>query len=156
VSRFLDTAAGLLEAAVAARQVSGQVNGQNNGPAAGVTVLVDNGGGLTLLTQNAQNDWPLEALARERGAREAYRVHQRDGRLFVEGRAGAKACLLSAASPDEAARALRHFNGHFHEPVPLLSSLALSSLPPRQLPPASNSYGPNLDLYSIAALPATQ
>jgi hypothetical protein len=98
VSRFLATAADLLDAAVAARQ--------NNAVAAGVTVLVDHGGGLTLVTDS---DWPLESLARERGAREAYRVHERANRLFVEGRAGANACLLSAASPDEAARALRHF-----------------------------------------------
>ena len=98
MSRFLATAAQLLDAAVAARKV--------DGPIADVTLLVDGGGGLTLLTSS---DWPLEALERERGARAVYRVHQRAGRLFVEGRAGAKACLLSATQPDEAARSLRHF-----------------------------------------------
>jgi hypothetical protein len=103
VSRFLATAADLLDAAVAARQAQSP---QEQSAPAGLTVLVDHGGGLTLLTGN---DWPLASLARERGAREAYRVHQRADQLFVEGRAGAKACLLSAASPDSAARALRHF-----------------------------------------------
>lgn len=93
-----------------------------------MTLLVDAGGGLTLL----QSDWPLEALQRERGAREVYRVHDRAGRLFVEGRAGAKACLLSAAQPDEAARTLRHF----HSSVPLL--------PVTQPAAVSNSCGPNL------------
>lgn len=105
MSQFLTTAANLLDAAVAAHSVQA--------PAAGVTVLVDHGGGLTLLTQA---DWPLESLARERGAREAYRVHEGADRLFVEGRAGAKACLLSAAKPDEAARTLRYFQS----PLPVL------------------------------------
>jgi len=99
----MTTAANLLDAAVAARAA--------HSPAAGVTVLVDHGGGLTLLTgpDPAGADWSLEALARHRGAREVYRVHERADRLFVEGRAGGKACLLSAEQPDEAARTLRHF-----------------------------------------------
>ena len=97
-------------------------------PQGNVTLLVDSGGGLTLLN----SDWPLEALARERGARAAYRVHDRAGRLFVEGRAGAHACLLSAAPPEQAARALRHFQSSV--PAPLLTQPAAES----------SSCGPNL------------
>jgi hypothetical protein len=110
----MTTAANLLDAAVAARRVDPE--------AGGITVLIDQAGGLSLLTAT---DWPLEALQRERGAVEAFRVHHRADRLFVEGRAGATACLLSAAQPDGAARSLRHFQSS----VPAL--LQLPSPPSR-------------------------
>lgn len=95
VSQFLDTAHRLLEAAVAAQHVSDD--------APSITVIVNRQGGLTLI---ADNDWPLDSLERERGAQAAYRVREHRERLYVEGRAGAQACLLAAEKPSRVARAL--------------------------------------------------
>ena len=97
MSRFLNTAAEILDAAVAAHQ-AGAVTEE-------MTVLVAPDGGISLI---AESDWPLDSLKRERGAAMAYRVASCGERLVVEGRAGAHACLLAAAKPEEAARTLLH------------------------------------------------
>ena len=56
------------------------------------TVLIGHDGGLNLL---ADNDWPLDRLAAESGARRAYRVKREGGRVRVDGRAGTRACTVS-------------------------------------------------------------
>lgn len=47
----------------------------------------------------ADSDWPLESLARERGARAAYRVSSHPGGVRVEGREGLRTCLLESRQP---------------------------------------------------------
>ena len=132
MSQFLDTANQILEAAVAARSAGG-----SHDDAAGFTILVNAQGGFVLI---ADNDWPLESLERERGARAVYRVREHGDRLFVEGRAGSQACLLAAEKPSRAARALLHAQtAFFHTP----------SVP-------SNSYGRNAFLYDMAPQSSTQ
>jgi len=54
----------------------------------------------------ADSDWPLESLARHHGARSAYRVSEETGRIRVEGRDGARRCLLESSSPARIARLL--------------------------------------------------
>lgn len=49
------------------------------------------------------SDWSLESLRVHHGARMAYRVSQRDGRVQLEGRAGSRTCLFEAEKPDGAA-----------------------------------------------------
>jgi hypothetical protein len=95
VSRFLDTAQELLDAAEAVLRL--------DSASPEWTVLIAPSGAVSLV---ANSDWPLEALARERGAAAAYRVRPEKDRLVVEGRAGTQACLLATARPNGAARAL--------------------------------------------------
>lgn len=95
MSRFLEDARSIFEAA---RTVS----------AAGQTVteftlLVGAEGGLQLV---AASDWPLERLRAERGARAAYRVEERGGRIRVEGSTGTLNCRLESDSPRQVARRL--------------------------------------------------
>lgn len=63
-----------------------------------MTVLIGQEGGIHIL---AQNDWPLERLAEERGARMAYRVSRNNGRVAVDGVEGATACHLEAQAMPE-------------------------------------------------------
>jgi hypothetical protein len=95
VSRFLENATRLLEAAQ-------DVAGTGRAPAE-MTVLIGESGGIQLL---AGNDWPLDSLAADRGARMAYRVRQTDGKVWVEGRSGANRCLFAAEQPAAVARRL--------------------------------------------------
>jgi hypothetical protein len=81
---FAQRAQELLEAAVA-------------GPVASeMTVLIGQDGGIQL---SVDSDWPLESLARESGARAAYRVSSRDGGVRVEGREGWRTCVLESRRP---------------------------------------------------------
>lgn len=68
-----------------------------------MTVLIGPEGGMHLLPNN---DWPLERLAQERGARMAYRVSQTDDRVTVNGLHGATRCLLESQKPNAAIKAL--------------------------------------------------
>ncbi len=81
---FAQRAQELLDAAVA-------------GPAvAEMTVLIGHDGAIQLC---ADSDWPLDSLARERGAKSAYRVRTvRDG-VRVEGREGWRTCVLESRRP---------------------------------------------------------
>jgi len=81
---FAQRAQELLEAAVAGPSVSE------------VTVLIGHDGSIHLC---ADSDWPLESLARERGARSAYRVSARNGGVRVEGREGLRTCILESHHP---------------------------------------------------------
>jgi len=80
---FAQRAQELLEAAVA-------------GPGGSVmTVLIGHDGAIELC---ADSDWPLESLARERGARSAYRVSSDRRGVRVEGREGLRTCVLESRS----------------------------------------------------------
>ena len=84
---FLDHAAGILDTATACQ-------GEQDW-----TILVGNNGQLEML---AANDWPLESLARDRGARMAFRVTRSDDVVRVDGRQGLRSCSF-ASEPANAA-----------------------------------------------------
>lgn len=83
VSRLLDNAARILETAELGASVA-------------VTILMRGGRPVEVSTAN---DWSLDALLRERGADEAYRVRRRNGALVVEGRSRSHSCELSRNVP---------------------------------------------------------
>jgi len=95
VSRFVDNAMRLLEAAESAVQ-SGHTPSD-------LTVLITDEGGIRMV---ADSDWPLDALQLHHGARMAYRVSQTAANVRVEGRAGSRTCLFETAKPVRAARLL--------------------------------------------------
>lgn len=95
MSRFLDDAQRIFEAAEA---VAGADQALTE-----FTVLVGPEGGIHML---AASDWPLERLLIERGARTAYRVSERQGRVSVEGRSGRQSCRLESEPPGRVARRL--------------------------------------------------
>jgi hypothetical protein len=95
VSRFLDNAQQILEAAESAVQ-SGHTPTD-------MTILITAQGGIHML---ADSDWPLESLQLEHGAKMAYRVSQSASVVRVEGRADSRTCLFETAKPERAARLL--------------------------------------------------
>jgi hypothetical protein len=71
-----------------------------------MTILIGQDGAIRLLVDS---DWPLDSLALHHGARSAFRVSADRGSLKVEGREGARACVLESSSPARIARLmLRH------------------------------------------------
>ena len=78
---FLDHAAGILDTATAGVAESDW------------TILVGAGGQLEML---AGNDWPLDSLARERGARMAFRVERTGAGVTVNGRQGLRSCSFTS------------------------------------------------------------
>lgn len=92
VQGFAQRAQQLLEAASA-----------SPGVATEMTVLIGHDGSLQLC---ADSDWPLDSLARERGAKAAYRVMRRGEAIRVEGREGMRTCVLESRGQAEAAREL--------------------------------------------------
>jgi hypothetical protein len=95
VSRFLDNAVQILEAAESAVQ-SGHTP-------ADMTILITAEGGIRML---ADSDWPLDSLQAHHGAKMAYRVSQNASIVRVEGRADSRTCLFETAKPERAARFL--------------------------------------------------
>lgn len=88
---FAQRAQQLLEAASASPGVAEEM-----------TVLIGHDGSILC----ADSDWPLDSLARERGARAAYRVTRRGAVVRVEGREGMQTCVLESRGQAEAAREL--------------------------------------------------
>jgi hypothetical protein len=95
VSRLAEQAQDLLDAATAAA-ARGEC-------CTDMAILIGNDGSIRMC---AESDWPLDSLAREHGARAAYRVTGRDGAVRVEGREGMRRCLLESRSPNAIARLL--------------------------------------------------
>ena len=95
VSRFVDTAVEILEAAENVART-----GEAPSP---LTFLIGVEGGIRIV---ADSDWPLDSLQREHGARMAYRLSPADGRITVDGREGARTCHLEADQPARTARFL--------------------------------------------------
>ena len=95
MNRFLDNASRIFEAAEA-------VAGAGN-PPSDMTILIGTGGGISLV---ADSDWPLDSLEMNTGAAMVYRVRQQNGKVLVEGKAGAHACRLEAADSHQVARRL--------------------------------------------------
>lgn len=95
VSRFLDNAAQILEAAESAVQ-SGHTPTD-------MTILITAEGQIRMV---ADSDWPLDSLQTHHGAKMAYRVSQSASVVRVEGRADSRTCLFETAKPERAARLL--------------------------------------------------
>ena len=95
MSRFLDNAAQILEAAESAVQ-SGHTPTD-------MTILITAQGGIHMV---ADSDWPLDSLQLHHGAKMAYRVSQSASVVLVEGRADSRTCLFETAKPERAARLL--------------------------------------------------
>jgi hypothetical protein len=69
-----------------------------------MTILIGQDNGIHMI---ADSDWPLESLARDRGAKSAYRVTGgANGTVRVEGREGSRRCVMEAANPAATARLL--------------------------------------------------
>jgi hypothetical protein len=95
VSRFLDNAAQILEAAESAVQAGHTPTD--------MTILITAQGGIHMV---ADSDWPLDSLQLHHGAKMAYRVSQSASVVRVEGRADSRTCLFETAKPERAARLL--------------------------------------------------
>jgi hypothetical protein len=95
MNRFLDNASRIFEAA---ETVAGAGT-----PPSDMTILIGTGGGISLV---ADSDWPLDSLAMNTGAAMVYRVRQQDGKVLVEGKAGARTCRLETADSNLMARRL--------------------------------------------------
>jgi hypothetical protein len=95
VSRFLDNAAKILDAAESALQ-SGHTPTD-------MTILITSEGAIRMV---ADSDWPLDSLQSHHGAKMAYRVSQNPSVVRVEGRADSRTCLFETLKPERAARLL--------------------------------------------------
>lgn len=95
VSRFLDNAAKIFEAAEGAAQSGSDLSE--------TTILISPTGGIRMF---ANNDWPLESLLAHHGAQMAYRVSQQETVVRVQGRAGGKTCVFETERPEQVARRL--------------------------------------------------
>jgi hypothetical protein len=103
VSRFLDDARAILEAAESASRSGHAVSD--------FTMLIGRDGAIRIL---AASDWPLDRLLAERNARAAYRVGESNDRIRVEARTASQSCRIESDSPQRAVRellfSLRSFN----------------------------------------------
>ena len=85
---FLDNARNILDAAENVYFLNGSVEE--------TTILIAPEGSIRVVSGS---DWSPESLRVHHGARMAYRVSQRDGRVQLEGRTGSRTCLFEAAKP---------------------------------------------------------
>jgi hypothetical protein len=95
VSRFLDNAVQILDAAESAVQ-SGHTPTD-------MTILITAEGAIRMV---ADSDWPLDSLQSHHGAKMAYRVSQNASLVRVEGREDSRTCLFETAKPERVARFL--------------------------------------------------
>ena len=68
-----------------------------------MTILIGHTGAIEMI---AGSDWPLESLARERGAKSVYRVSARGTRIQVEAREGTSRCVLETKTTAQVAQML--------------------------------------------------
>ncbi len=95
VNAFWENAERILDAAVAVAR-AGQATET-------MTVLIGSEGGIQII---AGSDWPLDRLAKERGALAAYQVEHRGNTIAVRGCQGESSCRLETPRPSSAARRL--------------------------------------------------
>lgn len=93
MSRFLDNAANIFEAAESSVQAGFTPSD--------MTILVGVEGGIRLVA--GVSDWPLDTLQATRGAEMVYRVSRAGERVRVEGRAGSQTCVLETEARKRAA-----------------------------------------------------
>jgi hypothetical protein len=96
VSRFVDNAVSLLDAAESALRAGN--------PPSDMAILISPEGGIRMV---ADSDWPLESLCAHHGARTAYRITGQEQRVRVEGKDGNRTCTFESAAPEQARRLLR-------------------------------------------------
>lgn len=87
MSQFFENARSIFEAAELASR-AGQVPSD-------LTILIGAEGGIHMV---ADSDWPLDRLLEHRGARMAYRVGERGGRVRLDGRSCTQSCRLETAN----------------------------------------------------------
>jgi hypothetical protein len=93
VSRFVDNAMNLLQAAENARQA---------GPTpTDLTVLINSQGQIRMVVDS---DWPLDSLQAHHGAATAYRVTHQPDKILIDGREGTRTCRFESEDPRRAAR----------------------------------------------------
>lgn len=95
VSRFLDNAAQIFEAAESALRAGNEPSD--------VTILIGAEGGIHMVSDS---DWPLDSLQAHHGAQMAYRVSRHEQSVRVQGRAGYQSCLMETSKPERIARQL--------------------------------------------------
>ncbi len=95
VSRFIDNAANIFEAAEAAVRAGHEISE--------TTILISPTGGIRIVTGS---DWPMESLRVHHGAQMAYRVSRQETSVRVQGRAGGRTCLFETEKPERAVRRL--------------------------------------------------
>ncbi|MCX6624584.1 MAG: hypothetical protein NTY38_26695 [Acidobacteria bacterium] len=96
VSRFLDNAASIFEAA--------EFSVEAGMTPSDMTILVGVEGGIRLVA--GSSDWPLDTLQASRGAEMVYRVSRAGERVRVEGRAGSQTCVLETEARKQAAASI--------------------------------------------------
>jgi hypothetical protein len=111
VSRFLDNAIGILDAAESAVK-SGHAPTD-------MTILITAEGGIRMV---ADSDWPLDSLQSHHGAKMAYRVSQNASVVRVEGREHSRTCLFETAKPERVARLLLNSSPSYSARSYLLSA----------------------------------
>jgi hypothetical protein len=75
----------------------------------------------------ADSETPLDTLQMERGAAMIYRVHEKNGRVRVEGRSGSNTCVFESEKPQSVAnRTLRRRD---EIPVQICEGTATAVLP---------------------------
>ena len=95
MSRLTEQAQTLLDAALSASQ-RGETCTE-------MTILIAADGAIHMC---AETDWPLDSLAREHGARVAFRITEQNGRVSVFGKQGPHTCLLESQGHQATARLL--------------------------------------------------
>ena len=90
MSRFAEQAEEIFRAAESA------------GSPSNLTILLGDSG----IRMIADSDWPLDSLLWHHGAKTAYRVSERRGKIRIEGREGTTRCLIESNRPAEIARTL--------------------------------------------------
>jgi hypothetical protein len=93
VSRFVENAANLLDAAESAVQ-SGHTPSH-------LTILLGCEGGIRMI---AESDWPLDSLQTHHGAKAVYRISEANEKVRVEGREGGRTCVFETPKGPSAAR----------------------------------------------------
>src|SRR5207248_1852653 len=94
VSGFAEQAQSILDAAAAAEE-----HGNSCSP---MTILIASDGAIRMC---AESDWPLDSLMLHHGARAGYRVSGCGGAVRVEGREGARRCVLETRTTAHVAHA---------------------------------------------------
>lgn len=125
MSRFVENATRILEAAENAMR-----SGATPTP---MTILVRPEGTLEVLSDS---DSPLDTLQMVRGAAMAYRIHQHNGRVRVEGRSGANTCMFETEKPVHAAQRALSARQELRPEMPCLAELGSGTPARAALPPA--------------------
>jgi hypothetical protein len=97
-----------------------------------MTILIRPEGTVEVLSDA---DSPLDTLQMERGAAMIYRIHPQNGRVRVEGRAGANTCVFESEKDARAARRVLSAREELRPQLPALTELeparqAIAALPP--------------------------